>query len=349
MRLAVTGGTGFLGNHLVSNLLAEGCELRVLARRVGAFNGLERVSVAAMDLRLEAGALGGLDDCHALVHLAGIFHESRGQRFDEVHRAGTDMLLAEARRAEIRRVIYVSALGAAPDAKSRFLRSKWAAEEAIRESGMDWTILRPSVIFGPGDLFMNRLASLWWLPIMPVIGDGSIRLQPVWVGDIVTAITSALAEPKTTGQTFELVGPRAMPMDAIVDVVEAATRSRRRPRVHLSAGVSRALAHFLAVLPGSILTRDQVPFFFEDSTADGEESRQSLRLPSEPFSVNTAREYLAPAGRRRLTPRGRQVGPLNDDEVARLIGSKPLTRLRLVTTASGSVPNSSGNPEEEEA
>ncbi len=336
MRIAVTGATGFLGRHLVRLLLSCGHEVCALGRRVGDYNGLERVSAIPMDLTSDTGSLGVFDGCDAVIHLAGIFAEGRRQRFDQVIRGGTKRLIAEAHRAGISRFVYVSARGASAAARSKFLRAKYGAEEALRASDLDWTIVRPSVIYGPGDHIVNRLADLLRWPFVPLVGDGTTEVSPIHVDDVVHVLVAALGQSSSIGKTVVLRGPEVMPFHSLVDVVEDVSTRMRRPRVHIHAGLVRLAARFLAVCPGDLLTRERVALFTDPP---GEEVDAIVLTGEIPLRADVVREYLHPAGTRRRIPRTEQVPIPNDEVVAALIrnGHGPLPRVVFGSTEGGSI------------
>src|SRR5262245_20682399 len=246
----VTGGTGFVGRAVVAALLAHGHRVRSLVRpgsegRTSRRDGVEPVAGDVTRPEGLADAVGGAD---AVVHLVGIIREfpGRGITFERLHTRATENVLAAARQAGGGRFLHMSALGTGPHARSRYHQTKWAAEEAVRTSGLRWTIFRPSIIFGPGDGFVSLIAGLVRrLPIVPVIGDGRTRFQPVAVTDVGEAFARALDRPGTAGQTFDVGGPRVYTFDEIVDEVGAALGRRRIPKLHhpmgLMAPVVRAL------------------------------------------------------------------------------------------------------------
>lgn len=235
-RVVVAGGTGFVGRHLVPRLLSRGHEVRVLARTPPASDPSE-LDWRRVDITDRASLEGSLAGYETLLHLVGIPEERGDRTFRRVHVEGTRNLLAEAVRAGIRRVVYVSAAGARSEG-SPFFRSKYAAEVEVRESGLESVVFRPCIIYGPGDRFTTNLAALLRrLPVFPVLGAGSLRLQPVSIEDATDALAQAVERSDVAGGVFELAGPERLEFTTIVRAV-ARTINVRRPILRLP----RALA-----------------------------------------------------------------------------------------------------------
>jgi NADH dehydrogenase len=272
-RIFVTGGTGFVGKAVIHALQAHGFVARCLVRtgseqRLRGFEGIERVPG---DVLIPEGLAASLEGCAAVIHLVGIIreHPGRGITFERLHTSATAHVLEAARAAGVRRYLHMSALGTRPDARSRYHRTKWEAEELVRRSGLEWTIFRPSVIYGPGDGFVTMLARvIRRLPVVPIIGDGKYRLQPVPVEQIAEAFAAALHQPATIGQTFEAGGPRPYPFTEIVDLIGAAVRKRRVRKVYQPLSVMRPLVAALERLPFFPLTSDQLLMLHEDNVCD---------------------------------------------------------------------------------
>jgi NADH dehydrogenase len=220
--IAVTGGTGFVGQAVCEQLVERsggaGGRIVVPTRRirrgqaVQSLPTVERVQADVHDERALARVLAG---CDAVVHLVAILHGSEAD-FQRVHVELPRKLVAACRAAGVRRIVHVSALGVAPDAPSRYLRSKAAGERVLLESGLDVTVLRPSVIFGARDRFLNLFAQLQALaPFMP-LGGADARFQPVWVEDVAAAAVRCLDRPQTIGQTIECAGPDVLTLAQLV-------------------------------------------------------------------------------------------------------------------------------------
>lgn len=268
--IAVLGGTGFVGRHLAARLARDGVDLRVLSRDphrhrdLALLPGLE---LRAVDVHDEAALARALAGCTAIVNLVGILNEGRrrGTRFDDAHSGLAATLLAAARTAGIGRLVQVSSLGADPGAPSRYLRSKGRAEAELRAArGLAVTILQPSVIFGPGDSFINRFAALLALsPVLPLARAGA-RFAPVYVGDVVEAIVRVLADPATAGATLELCGPEVLTLADLVRYTARVT-GRRRLVLGLPDPLGWLQAALLGLLPGKPLSLDNFRSLGRDS------------------------------------------------------------------------------------
>lgn len=271
--VAVTGGTGFVGRAVVGALLRHGHRVRCLVRpgSGGRLAGLDGASAVPGDVTEPAGLADAIRNADAVVHLVGIIRErpGRGVSFERLHTEATRNVLAAAREVGVRRFLHMSALGTRARAPSRYHRTKWAAEQAVRQSGLDWTVFRPSVIFGPGDGFVTLVARLVrWFPIVPVIGNGKNRFQPVSVADVAESFARAVERPRTARQVFEVGGPRAYTFDQVLDEVGAALGRRRVRKLHHPVGLMAPLVRALERAPFFPLTTDQLLMLREDNTCD---------------------------------------------------------------------------------
>jgi NADH dehydrogenase len=282
MKVLVTGGTGFVGTHLVNALLRRGHGVAVLARHPdhthNRFNHpVERCRGDVLDPGTLPRALAGRD---AVVHLVGIISEKREQTFDRVHREAVENLVGVLQATGVRRLLHMSAMGTSDDSPSEYGRTKAAGERAVRESGLDWTIFRPSIVFGPGDGFVSLLAPIVAKNplIIPVIGKGETRFQPVSVYDVARVYCDALEKPETAGKTFEVGGPEVLTLNEIYREIATVLGRRRKPLVHLPLWWGRLLARFFESLArrGWIsdppLTRDQLKSLSRDNVADVSET-----------------------------------------------------------------------------
>ena len=272
MKIFISGGTGFVGEHVCRALRERGHELRLLVhrRRGEAESGVEYIEGDVT--RLESFAV-GMSRCDAVINLVGIIREfpSRGVTFEKLHVQATANLLEAARRNGVSRYVQMSALGSRPTAVSAYHQTKWRAEESVRGSGLDWTIFRPSLIFGPHDAFINILAAqLRLAPVMPVIGSGSYRLQPIHADDVARCFARALEMPETIGQTYELCGSDRLSYEALLDVIAAALGRSRPFKPHLPLGLMKLLIPFMQRIPQFPITMDQVQMLLEESVCSGE-------------------------------------------------------------------------------
>lgn len=299
-RIFVTGGTGFVGKHVIRSLLGQGLRVRALVRRgserdLQDFPSVERVpgDVLAPD-PLPAAVQG----CAAIVHLVGIIRErpSRGVTFAALHADATRNMLAAARAAGVRRFLHMSALGTRPGARARYHQTKWAAEEAVRASGLDWTIFRPSIIFGRGDELVTMLAQMIRrLPVVPVLGSGRYRLQPIAVEQVGDAFARAVRSERSVGQIYTVAGPVDYPF---LEILARIGRALGRPRVrtvHVPLGPVRAATSVLQALPFFPLTRDQLTMLEEDNVGDPTAFYADFGLSPEPFDAGLTR-MLGPEG-----------------------------------------------------
>jgi uncharacterized protein YbjT (DUF2867 family) len=270
-RVTVFGASGFIGRYVVRHLGQRGVVVAAAVRnpeRAGVLRPMGDVGqIAPMraDLTSEAETRAALAGVDAVVNLVGILHEGGGQRFDALHGEGAARLGRLAAELGIRRVVHVSALGADPASPSHYARSKAEGERLLREACPDAVIHRPSVVFGPEDDFFNRFAALArWMPVLPLIGGGHTRFQPVYVGDVAEAVVRSLFDPGSPGRTYELGGPRVYSFRALMELL-LAELGRRRHLMSLPWGLASFEARFLELLPNPPLTRDQVELLKRDS------------------------------------------------------------------------------------
>jgi NADH dehydrogenase len=282
LKVLVTGGTGFVGTHLVNALLRRGHAVAVLARHPddarNRYNRpVERIRGDVLYPPSLVSAFAGRD---AVIHLVGIIHEKGGLTFDLAHREGAENVVAAAREANVRRLLHMSAMGASDDSPSEYGRSKAAGERAVAESGLDWTVFRPSIVFGPGDGFVSLLAPIVrHNPLfIPVIGSGETKFQPVSVYDVARLFGDALDNPETVGRAFEVGGPDVLTLNEIYREIATVLGKRNKPLVHLPLWWGRILAGFFESLarrgwiPAPPLTRDQLKSLSRDNVADVSET-----------------------------------------------------------------------------
>lgn len=287
-RVFVTGATGFVGRAVVHALRADGHAVRCLVRRGSEreLQGLGAVERVEGDVLIRQGLDEDIAGCRSVVHLVGIIRETpaHGVTFENVHVQGTRNVLDAAVAAGVRRFVHMSALGARSGARSRYHRTKCAAEGAVRGSGLSWTILRPSIIYGRGDGFVTMLARMVRrLPLVPVIGPGRNLLQPVPVAQVAEGFARALALPLTEKHVYDVAGPDRVTMVELLDVIGAALGRRRVRKAHIPLPIMRAVARALHRLPGFPVTPDQLLMLEEDNVGEPEAFYQHFGL--EPMSL----------------------------------------------------------------
>ncbi len=267
--ILITGGTGFIGRHVVARLAAGGEEVRVASRgsrKAELPEGVEQVRADVVSGEGLPEAMAGVDK---VANLVGVITEKGSQRFDAVIRGGTAGIVHEAERAGIKKLVYVSAIGAAPDPRFPYWHAKWQAEQSVTASRLNYTILRPSLVFGPEDDFFNRLARLIRrVPLVPVAGNGKTRFQPIWVEDVVSCIVASLGEGTHDRETVEIGGPEYFTYDEIIGLIGEALGKRRR-KAHLPLWLMRPAAHVMqSVLPNPPVTTDQLAMLSKDNVTE---------------------------------------------------------------------------------
>jgi NADH dehydrogenase len=271
MRIFIAGGTGFVGTHLVAALREKGHEMSLLVHRRNSAvaNGIVQVEgdVTCLD-SIERAAVG----CDAVINLVGIIREfpSRGITFERLHVQATVNLLEATRKAGIRRYLQMSALGTRPNSVSCYHGSKFRAEELVRSSGLDVTILRPSLIYGPKDAFINMLAGqLRLAPIMPIIGSGTYRLQPIHADDVARCFSLSLEMPETIGQCYELCGKNRLSYVELLDAVALAMGKSAPFKPHIPLGLMKMIIPVMQRIPQFPITMDQLQMLIEENICDG--------------------------------------------------------------------------------
>jgi len=282
--VTVFGGSGFVGRNVVRALCKRDYRVRVAVRRpelAGHLQPLGRVGqihAVQANLRYPASVEAAMRDSHVAINLVGILTEGGAQTFDAVQAVGAGSV-AKAASAVGARMVHVSAIAADENSPSRYARAKAAGEKAVLSAAPEATILRPSIVFGPEDQFINRFASLARMsPMLPLIGGGVTRLQPVYVGDVATAVADAVDGKTKAGATYELGGPEVLTMREIMEII-LATIERRRMLVSLPFGLAKFQALFLQFAPGPLkLTPDQVELLRVDNVVSEAAKAAGLTL-----------------------------------------------------------------------
>jgi NADH dehydrogenase len=262
MKVAVVGASGFVGSHLVPHLAERGHTVRAIsrhARRLPGWNA--EVQPLTADVETGAGLGAALTGVDAVVHLVAIPRERDGRTFEEVNVRGVERVLAAARATGVRRVVHLSVMGVTDDPALAFLSSKWRGEQLVRESGIEWVVLRPSLLFGVGDGFFNLIKATltWWSPgVVAIPGDGRTRFQPLSVDDLAIAVEASLVDAARVGSVYELGGPAYLSYRQIMDAVMQASGKRRLKLAMPIPIISAVTAVTDRLLPVFPVSHDQI-------------------------------------------------------------------------------------------
>ncbi len=305
MKVLVTGGTGFVGQEIVRQLHQAGHTIRILVRHPQSPSALEIASTfgceiqpgSVLDAKSLPASMAGVD---AVIHLVGIIAEFGEQTFENVHTRGTQNVIAAMRAAGIKRLVHMSALGTKPNARARYHQTKWVAEQAIGESGIDWTIFRPSIIYGPRDQFVNlfvRIAER--SPVVPVMGNGRTLFQPVALEIVAGCFVKALSEPRAIRETFDLCGPERFTLPEILQAIFKITK-RKKMIIRIPLELARPVAALLEFFYPRFrkqpppLSRDQLLMLQQNNVGDAKWPLEIFNMQQESFEEGVAK-YLAPA------------------------------------------------------
>jgi NADH dehydrogenase len=303
VKVAITGGTGFVGAHLARALLADGHEVVLVSRGVDRRDesirreaGARFVAVACDDENGLAAAFAG---CAAVAHCAGINRQIGRQTYARVHVAGTEAVVAASRRAGVGKLISMSFLRARPNSGSAYHRSKWEAEEIVRASGLDYTVLKASVLYGHGDHLLEHLTrGFFTFPIFPLVGMHPRTMRPLVIHDLVRVMRAVLVDPRLSRQTVAVVGPEELPVRDAVKRVAAAVG--RRPIVFpLPVALHYGFAWvFERLMTIPLVSIAQVRILSEGVS---EATPPFMALPADlapatPFSAASIRAELPPLG-----------------------------------------------------
>jgi NADH dehydrogenase len=281
--ILVCGGTGFLGSAIVKELLRRGEDVAVLGRDEAKIQKELGTSITPRvgDVRDSASlnaAMLGIDVVINAVQFPGspIENRRKGWTFEEIDLKGTRNQVDAAKTAGVRRFVYISGVGAAKDADQHWFRYKWEAEQYLQKSGLEWVIVRPTWVFGPGDVSLNRfLGFADKLPFVPFFGDGKQDMQPVFIDDVGRVAADAALKTEAANQLFELGGPEVLSMN---DVVKTALeiKGKKRPLLHQPVAIGKLIGMLVSILPSPPLSANAIDFITQPATADNTNVKRVL-------------------------------------------------------------------------
>jgi NADH dehydrogenase len=289
MKVLLTGGTGHVGSALRECLRKDGHEVRLLVRRESADKVRALESEGAYDIVYgnifdTNACLHACDGCDAVVHLIGIIREfpSRGIMFEELHRVATSNIVDAAKRLGVERFVHMSALGAGENAASAYHRTKYAAEQIVANSGLRWTVFRPSWIFAAGDEMSRTIKSAIGKPLVPLVGGGRAQMQPVALEDVCACMSRSLSLPETQGKVYELGGPDRLSLKEIME--EAASTAGRTARtMSIPTWMARPVVGVLQRFRSFPLTVDQLKMLAQDNVCEIDPFVKAFQLEPKSF------------------------------------------------------------------
>ncbi|NOR49521.1 MAG: NAD(P)H-binding protein [Desulfuromonadales bacterium] len=273
MKVFLTGGTGFVGSELLRQLVAAGHVVRALVR-AGSQDKLtaaENVEVHLGDVTDAASLVGALEGCDVVIHLVGIIREfpGRGVTFKKIHVEGTANVLEACKEQGVSRYLHMSSNGTRERSNTAYHRTKWQAEELVRDSALDWTLFRPSIIFGPGSEFVSMLAELIRrIPVVPVIGDGKYRMQPVALEQVAASFVKALEMSETISTAYHLGGGESYSYDEILDLTAQAMGKEKVVKLHQPLFVIKPMIRMMQGCEHFPISSDQLKMLIEGNVAD---------------------------------------------------------------------------------
>ena len=279
-RVTVFGGTGFIGRNLVALLLRSGASVRMAVRHPGrtkvAAETTEAPEVVQADILDDASVGRAVVGADAVFNLVGILTETAAQTYRAIHVEGARRVALAAQRRGVMRLIHISALGASPTSPAISDQTKAEGEQAVREVFPRATIVRPSLTYGEDDHFFSRFAGMIRSsPVLPLIGGGSTRFQPVFVGDMTAGLVELLKRSDTAGKTYEFGGPQVYSFKVLLELLLTAL-NRQRVLIPIPFALAEMQAGLLELLPNPPLTCDQVRLLKTDKVFSGRNRRSAI-------------------------------------------------------------------------
>jgi uncharacterized protein YbjT (DUF2867 family) len=291
--ILVTGGTGFVGPRIVHRLRAADRPVRCLVRDPDRAETLAAwgCELAQGDVTDPDSIRRAVEGCDAVVHLVAII-QGKPEQFERIMVQGTRNIVDAAKAAGIRRFVLMSALGTSEETKdlSLYFSSKWQMEQAVKGSGVEHVIFRPSFVFGKGGGALKTFQRLVRLsPVIPLFGAGDQRVQPIWIDDVAEYYAAAIDRPEAANRTFELGGPEIVTYEELYDRIKRVLE-KRRAKIHLPFGVMRVNAAILEALPGpSPLTRDQLKMLAVDNVVSNTDAQETFQVDLVPLDEQLRR------------------------------------------------------------
>ena len=289
MKVFLTGGTGFVGSEVLRQLVSAGHSVRALVRE-GSEDKLsvtEGVEVHHGDITDAASLVGALEGCDAVIHLVGIIREfpGRGVTFKKMHVEGTENVLEAAEEQGVSRYLHMSSNGTRERSDTGYHRTKWQAEESVRNSNLEWTIFRPSLIFAQGSEFVHMLSEvIRRLPVVPVIGDGQYRMQPVALKEVASTFVKALELPETINKIYHLGGGESYSYDEILDLTSQAMGKGLAIKIHQPLFMIKPMIKVMQISEHFPITSDQLTMLIEGNVCAPTEWQDTFGLKATSYA-----------------------------------------------------------------
>ncbi len=289
MKVFLTGGTGFVGSEVLRQLVSAGHSVRALVRE-GSEDKLavtDGVEIHSGDITDAASLVGALEGCDAVIHLVGIIREfpRRGVTFKKMHVKGTENVLEAAEEQGVSRYLHMSSNGTRERSNTGYHRTKWQAEESVRNSNLEWTIFRPSLIFAQGSEFVHMLSEvIRRLPVVPVIGDGQYRMQPVALKEVASTFVKALEMPETINKIYHLGGGESYSYDEILDLTSQAMGKGLVTKIHQPLFMIKPIIKVMQISEHFPITSDQLTMLVEGNVCGPEEWQEAFGLKATSYA-----------------------------------------------------------------
>jgi NADH dehydrogenase len=297
MNILIAGGTGFIGKHLTKQLVDSGYKVTLIRRPTSIKPYPEHENVKFLDLDPAQLITAPDSSFDVIINLVGIIREfpSKGITFNKAHFIVTRNLVDFARNSGTRRFLQMSALGVKPDTDSGYKRSKYFGEKYLSESGLDWTIFRPSVVFGPGDHLVSLFSSLIRkFPVIGVVGDGQYKLQPVHVSDVTAGYVGAITDDLAIGRVFEFGGPEIMTFDRMLDYIGEAIGITPVRKAHMPLALVKVASGMFEWSSKFPISPEQIDMLLEGNYTEDNSYYDFVKRMPIPFKIGIS-EYLSPA------------------------------------------------------